>query len=838
MEFLHKIAAVLLVAWLPGAVLFRVPWLDRERRSALDPEERLFWSVVLSVSWSVLIALALAALNRYSLLRLLMINGAAVLGAAAIWRGQLLLAPARRVAASGAVPLALLVLCWMRFLPPSEYIIGGKDPGTYINEGIQIAQRGSLLIRDETIAAVPSVTRDLFFPRHTLEGGLARPEYYSIRFMGFFIKDPDRGTVVGQFPHVFPASIAIAYGIHGLTGARMITPIWAALGVLAVYFAAARLLGRAAAAAAAGLLALHVMQVWFARYPSVEVVMQAMVFAMLLANARAHVDGDRFFAPVAGVLIGVLLFVRYDTVLAVAALGVGIALGMFAGQRPRLALVGLCALFAAPALSYYLGPMRAYVHMPIAFASGIPSWQIAAVVLACLALAGSLWLSTTRPRFAGAVTRWVPTTVVVMLCLVAAYALLLRHPGGRLTDYDAYALRSYANFYVTLPAVIAALIGFAVYGRQTFWRDPAFFTTAVFFAVFLFYKIRIVPEHFWAARRWLPVVLPMTLVFAAAAALGPGGPRGRAKFVRPVLGIVLLAMLASQYVRASRPVVEHVEYAGLIPRLEQLASQIGEDDLLVAESRDAGSDIHVMALPLAYIYARHVLVLNSPRPDKPTFAAFLDWARTRYRRVLFIGGGGTDLLSHRYGVRPLESERFQVPEYESAYNAYPRGVRRKEFEYSLYEFTPAPPADATGGLWFDLDVGMRDDLHVLRFHAKEVSEGRSYRWTQARSMVSVTLIRETSRTVTLELADGGRPPAAPPARVDVFLQGEPIGSTVVSGRFRPYVFTIPPDLAARAAKTGDPVELRLVSATWQPSSVLGTPDDRNLGVMVDRVTIK
>ena len=838
MEFLHKIAAVLLVAWLPGAVLFRLPWCERERRTALDPEERLFWSVILSVSWSVLAVLALAALHRYSLTRLLVINGAAVLGAAAIWRARLLLAPPRRVALTGAVPLALLVLCWMRFLPPAEYVMGGKDPGTYINEGIQIAQRGSLLIRDDTIAAVPNVARDLFFPQHTLEGGHPRPDYHSTRFMGFFVKDPDRGTVVGQFPHAFPASIAIAYGVHGLTGARVMTPIWASLGVLAVYFAAARLFGRPAAAAAAGLLAFNVMQVWFARYPSVEVAMQAVLFAMLLANARSHVDGDRFFAPVAGLLIGVLLFLRYDAILGIAALGAGLALGMFARQRPRLALVGMCALFAGPAIYYYLVPMRAYVQMPIVFASRIPLWQISALVLGGVTLAGSVWFATTRPRFATAVTRWIPTTFVVVLCLLAAYALLLRHPAGRLTNYDAYALRTYADFYVTLPAVIAALIGFAVYARRMFWRDPAFFTTAVLFAVFFFYKIRIVPEHFWAARRWLPLVLPMTMIFAAAVALGPGGSAARAKFVRPVLGVVLLAMLASAYLRASRPVVDHVEYAGLIPRLEQLASQIGNDDLLVAESRDAGSDIHVMALPLAYIYARHVLVLNSPRPDKPTFAAFLEWARTRYRRVLFIGGGGTDLLSHRYGVRPLESERFQVPEYESAYNAYPRGVRRKEFEYGLYEFTAAAPPGADAGLWFDLDVGVRDDLHVLRFHAKEVSEGRSYRWTQARSMVSVTLIRDTNRTVTLELADGGRPAAAPSARVDVSLQGEPIGSAVVSGRFRPYVFTIPADLAARAAKTGDPVELRLVTETWQPSSVLGTPDDRHLGVMVDRVTIK
>jgi hypothetical protein len=37
--------------------------------------------------------------------------------------------------------LALVLLGIWRFFPPSEYIIGGKDPGTE-NEGIQIAQRG------------------------------------------------------------------------------------------------------------------------------------------------------------------------------------------------------------------------------------------------------------------------------------------------------------------------------------------------------------------------------------------------------------------------------------------------------------------------------------------------------------------------------------------------------------------------------------------------------------------------------------------------------------------------------------------------------------------------
>jgi hypothetical protein len=92
--------------------------------------------------------------------------------------------------------------------------------------------------------------------------------------------------------------------------------------------------------------------------------------------------------------------------------------------------------------------------------------------------------------------------------------------------------------------------------------------------------------------------------------------------------------------------------------------------------------------------------------------------------------------------------------------------------------------------------------------------------------------------LTLWLSNGGRPPAAGRAQITVFLQGQMLGSSVVDGGFHPYTFAIPSDLAARAAATGDPVELRLVTPTWNPHNVLGTADDRNIGVMVDRVAVR
>jgi hypothetical protein len=229
---MQAILAALLVAYLPGALLFRLPIADRPKRASLPPEERVFWHVVTSLAWSLVLVLTLAALERYRLELLLFINGMLCLillggmRTRVSYRGG-----AARPAWTIVLPIVLIALGLWRFFPSSEYIIGGRDPGAYVNEGIQIAQRGSLVIPDEVVADLPAEAWDLFIPRNTLPD----PDYYGGRFMGFFVQDPDTGSVIGQFPHLYPASIALAYDIRGLTGALQVTGLWAMLGLLAVY---------------------------------------------------------------------------------------------------------------------------------------------------------------------------------------------------------------------------------------------------------------------------------------------------------------------------------------------------------------------------------------------------------------------------------------------------------------------------------------------------------------------------------------------------------------------------------------------------------------------------
>ncbi len=848
----QSLLACLLVAYLPGAIIFRAPFSERWRRAALRAEERAFWAVFISLSLSSTVALGLAAIEQYTFDRLLAANLVVGVVVALLARGRLRLEPdAPRPSLTALAPLVLIGLGLWLYFPSAEYIIGGKDPGVYMNEGIQIAQRGSLVTHDELIESLPPSSRDLFISRRDNEA------YYGMRFMGYFVTNPSAGTVVGQFPHLYPVWIAIGYGIHGLTGARQVIGIWAILGVLALYFLGVRAVGILPAFAGSALLAIHVAQVWFSRYPNSELVLQAMLLAALLAFARSHVDGDRFFGPVAATLLGLSLFVRLPALLAWAAVGGALLAGLFDGRRSRLSFIAPALVWLGLAAWYFVTILAPYAQQPIGY---FRNFQTIHLILIGFSVAGlaALIAASRSERLRVKVRRWLPVAISAVVTLAAAYAYFLRAPGGRLAAHDALALWTYAAYYLSPYGLVAALVGFTLLTRRSFWRNPALILSVAAFSLFFFYKIRVVPEHFWMARRFLPIILPLsTLLIGTAAFWGVGArwPRVRREQIRfvgrLVIGLAFVGLLGQQYLAASRPILDHVEYAGVIPRLEELANRFDDEALLVVESR-AASDFHVLALPLAYIYARNVLVLSIAQPDKLDFLEFLTWARTQYRDIFFMGSGGTfaaqrlrsatsrsvasmpDLLSGVASVTPIGSERFDVPEYESRFNAYPRTVRHKEFDFEIYRF-----GDVNARGPFSLDVGTMDYLHVVDFHAQErLSSGASFRWSREESHVAILNTTPAARTLTLWMNDGGRPDNVIPTRVAVYLDDVLLGDVRVTTGFQQYSFAIPPALAEAMATRLDATVLTLLTETWNPLEALGVADDRDVGVMLDRVEVQ
>ena len=131
----------------------------------------------------------------------------------------------------------------------------------------------------------------------------------------------------------------------------------------------------------------------------------------------------------------------------------------------------------------------------------------------------------------GAIRRWLPHVMTAVVAALAAYAWFVRQPGGELAVHDAWSLRQF-SWYVHPAAIAAALAGLAILAPRAFWRDPAFFTVACGSAIFVFHRIRIVPEHFWATRRYVadhPAGRPLRHRDDAAAAAGwrAGPARGR-----------------------------------------------------------------------------------------------------------------------------------------------------------------------------------------------------------------------------------------------------------------------------------------------------------------------
>ena len=102
------------------------------------------------------------------------------------------------------------------------------------------------------------------------------------------------------------------------------------------------------------------------------------------------------------------------------------------------------------------------------------------------------------------------------------YALFLREPGGTAgCRTTRMPLRMFADLYFTRVAFVLALIGYALVVWRSFWRAPALILTITTLAVFFFYKMRIWPEQFWLARRFLTEILPGALIFASAAIFAP-----------------------------------------------------------------------------------------------------------------------------------------------------------------------------------------------------------------------------------------------------------------------------------------------------------------------------
>jgi len=451
-------------------------------------------------------------------------------------------AEAKRVAVpwwavAGTVAVAVVFGAWQIWMR-TQQIIFLRDPATYLQVGYWLAHHGSLPMPQLTAA---------FGGSHP---GLA---FASVNYY------PRGAGIVPQFMTGFPAFVAAAVWLGGIPAALVITPVIGGCAILSFGGLAGRLLGARWAPAAAVLLALSLPEIYTSRSTFSEPLTQVMLFGGLsmLADSlqrRRRNDGQEAVAAVAGLALGLTVFVRLDGLSDI--LPVIPFLGLLAAAKRRQAIpfaAGLVVgVFYGAADGYRLS--RPYLDLeapslrPLAVIAGaILLLTVIGVVIAVSPWVRGLVSRAYLSRIAKLLGRWrwLPEAAAVLTVLVfIAFAVrpLVQKVAGE-TDPTSIAyvaeLQKLAHlpidgrqqyyqdslywviWYIGLPAVLLGAIGLAALvrrgmrtmlarqdpdGSAWIWALPLMI--ALWVIVTVLWRPAVSPDQPWASRRLVPFVLP------------------------------------------------------------------------------------------------------------------------------------------------------------------------------------------------------------------------------------------------------------------------------------------------------------------------------------------
>lgn len=881
--------AGLVVLLLPGLVFLAL--LPRREREAVPLDEAAFLLVGTSVAAAAWLGLLLAELGRFSLVRAALLLAAAS-GVAAFVGRRSLGWPLARPARWSAMAPALLVLTLALSLQarPSQYLVGGRDPGAYIAAMAVIARTGGIVYTDPAVLSLPPADVELFF-RHP-----GNADFSWSRFMGFDLERPQTGRVFPQFFHLFPAFGAYLFQAMGVKGALATAPVFGILGTLGAFFTFRRLFGAGVALLAALLLGLNVVQVWFARFPVSETVSQFLVFLALLAFSHWEERGSRAFGALAGAALGLTLLVRIDSVL------IGVPLGLYLLAR-RAARELRWTQTLALLLPFTLLLLHAGLHAAVWSRKyvlsimnrnywGPGTWMLAALAFFGLLVAAErlgprLWRALEARR---RTVRAVGTASVAALALYAYfvrpqlsalagapgngavrsltnftaldtdrdgridYEEFVRRPAGgtpelfdyydenddgkltridwsgdpppwlarlgfnRLAAHDAQAFYRLGWFVGPL-GLLLGVLGLLLAFRD--WEPRYLFPTLVTltFALFYFYKIRVWHDYFFALRRFVPVVIPFLLGFAALFLVALGARTAR----RRALAALLALVLAGGYLRDTKAIAAFTDWNNAVRFVADVSRRFTPEDVVIFEQPRS---IHLLSLPLWAVHGVNVLQLARFDPDPERLRHLFRAWKGRYRNIYFVHTYRTDLCG--VFLQRVEDHGFGTQEWERTYDRPPRRPEARALSFRVSRVVP--PEELQVPALPEVDVGGSDDFQVSGFFDKEGGGEHSFRWTGACASVYLPGARPGA-TLVLTAAVGERP-AALPAQVTASLSGMALGGFTVGADWAEHRLTLPDPLPP-----GPPV-LRLDVPPFRPINVLpSSRDPRDLGVMLDRIRI-
>lgn len=830
MTTLTSALATIVIFLAPGLVL--TAWLSSAVRGKLTGGERIYLIVAGSLLVSGWVGLLLAELGRFSPARVATIVFIlTAVGAVALrrrlslrgsWEGPELIAAG-----------LLVAFAVVNYFPPFDYVLGGRDPGVYVNIGFHLSRDGQLLYEDDVVKSMPEDSWPLFFPDKVL------PDWSYLRFQGFRLERPETARVVPHGLHLYPVWIGMASGLYQMKSGLYATPFFALMGALGMFLAFKRLFGFETACWGAGLLTVFQIQIWFARFPNSEVVVQFLYATALLLFAIMEAHRSSLAGALSGFALGSTFLTRFETVLFV--IPVGLYFGWKRVHR-ELDRADLAFLGALAAVSFHAAVHDRTIAWPyVSSILGRHYWRaigdnlllVALAGLVVFAMADRLAIRIPRRFLDRLVSDRMRLASAAFLFLLALYAYFVRPlwHGPRTAPHDAEAfLRMGWYLY---PAGLALTIGGGMMLLVRARRAQALFLlVALTFSLFFFYKVRVWHDHYFAMRRFIPVILPSFFAAIAVFLTATRSVIGRlGGWVPRLAGLALFAVFLVDGTKLWAR-IGHNEFRGSIDFVEELARHFGERDIVFFPHQEG---LHLLELPLSEMQGRNVVEFYTLKPPRDVVERLLDEWHDVYGDIYFITNYKISLSG--LFTRHVKDFWFATEKYEYGYQAPPSGPEPFHLRFTLSKAVDLGELSQRVPPLTGLDVGGSDELQVAWFHEKEFEEdGTTYRWSERDSSIFLPTLESTRHTIALRMA-GPKEDEAPLHPVEVRLDDVLLDTIELDRSYKTYEVEIPPEL--RAPRNPAYAILRLSSQTWRPSnSIPEATDVRDLGIRLDWVKVR
>jgi hypothetical protein len=504
--------------------------------------------------------------------------------------------------------LILIAMLYIGF--PNDSIVMDIDEGLYANHGIYISHHGRMDVNYP-------------WPKNIATIFKSSDSDNAYHWPGLYQTHP---TITVQFSHLLPVWLAQTFSAFEQHGLFRLNALFAMLSLGIFYGLCRSVLPVSYSVIATLFLSLNPGQLWVSRITLTEILAQLFIWSGLLLMFHAVRDNERRIAHWAGFLLAFSAFARIDCFALVPLLFISHLLQKIIAETDREKTLSVWNSFyqtAIPlfglAVVYYMLDSRPYF---LANISKLQQIGIVTLISFCaLMLTPEKILKFLRPYI---INRAMFALVGMALIILLIYSYLFRPTNAVLNgfsdgNFSDFALINLAQ-YVSPLVIFWGIAGWflSLFALKNSKENLCLISVMLCFAGYAslyLWKPSISPVHFWAIRRFVPVVIPGFILFASIGMLKTLNLFP--KKLSLIASVIITGFLAFFTIKSDKLIFTFTEQQGVFLQLKELSEKLPDDTPVIAH----GNFGWIMPLYLTFQKPVILVDLNSKEGEK----VFNDW---------------------------------------------------------------------------------------------------------------------------------------------------------------------------------------------------------------------